>query len=103
MISLATGCIRKISYDTTICSIRGPYPEEPVPANAIWLISKKENGFAGAGVMIYEGHKVISSGPYELVRHPNYVGDLTLMIGIPLALGSWWGLVIFALVIPAMV
>jgi protein-S-isoprenylcysteine O-methyltransferase Ste14 len=72
-------------------------------ANVIWLISKKENSFAGAGVMLYEGHKVISTGPYAFVRHPNYVGDLTLVIGAPLALGSWWGLVIFALLIPAMV
>ncbi len=72
-------------------------------ANAIWYISKKENGFAGAGVMIYEGHRVISTGPYTRVRHPNYVGDLTLILGAPLALGSWWGLVIFALVMPAMV
>jgi protein-S-isoprenylcysteine O-methyltransferase Ste14 len=72
-------------------------------ANVIWFISKKENGFAGAGVMIYEGHRVISSGPYALVRHPNYVGDLTLVLGIPLALGSWWGLLVFPLIIPAIV
>ncbi len=74
-----------------------------VLANVIWFISKKENSFAGAGIMIYEGHKVISTGPYALVRHPNYVGDLILVLGAPLALGSWWGLVVFALLIPAMV
>lgn len=73
-----------------------------VLANAIWYVSKKENSFAGAGIMIYEGHKVISTGPYARVRHPNYVGDLTLVLGAPLALGSWWGLVIFALLLPAM-
>ncbi len=72
-------------------------------ANAIWFFSKKENGFAGAGVMIYEGHKVISTGPYAWVRHPNYVGDLILILGVPLALGSWWGQVILALLMPAMV
>ncbi len=72
-------------------------------ANVIWFISKKENSFAGAGIMIYEGHKVISTGPYALVRHPNYVGDLTLILGIPLTLGSWWGLVMIPLMIPAMV
>ncbi len=74
-----------------------------VLANGIWFISKKENSFAGAGIMIYEGHKVISTGPYALVRHPNYVGDLSLVFGASLALGSWWGLVIVALMIPAMV
>ncbi len=74
-----------------------------VLANIIWLVSKKENSFAGAGIMIYEGHKVISTGPYALVRHPNYVGDLTLILGAPLALGSWWGLLVLALFIPALV
>lgn len=74
-----------------------------VLANVIWYISKKENSFAGAGIMIYEGHKVISTGPYALVRHPNYVGDLTLVLGASLALGSWWGPAFFAMMIPAMV
>src|SRR5271157_350761 len=46
------------------------------------------------------GQKVISTGPYALVRHPKYVGDLFLVIGIPLALGSWWGLVIIAVITP---
>jgi len=47
-----------------------------VAANAIWLISKKENSYAGSAIKVYEGQKVISSGPYALVRHPNYAGDL---------------------------
>jgi len=74
-----------------------------VLANAIWFISKKENSYAGSAIKIYEGQKVVTTGPYALVRHPNYVGDLTLALGIPLALGTWWGLVIVALMIPAMV
>jgi protein-S-isoprenylcysteine O-methyltransferase Ste14 len=72
-------------------------------ANVIWLYSKKENSFAGSGIKIYDGQKVITTGPYALVRHPNYVGDLFLFFGVPLALGSWWGLVIFALLIPLVV
>ena len=73
-----------------------------VLANAIWLVSKRENSFAGAGILIYEGHKCITTGPYALVRHPNYAGDLLLVIGAPLALGSWWALIFFVLLIPAM-
>ena len=34
---------------------------------------------------------MISTGPYAIVRHPMYTGALLLMLGIPLALGSWWG------------
>jgi protein-S-isoprenylcysteine O-methyltransferase Ste14 len=74
-----------------------------VAANAIWLVSKKENSFAGSAIKVYEGQKVVTSGPYAWVRHPNYAGDLCLVLGIPLALGCWWGLGIFALLIPMMV
>jgi protein-S-isoprenylcysteine O-methyltransferase Ste14 len=74
-----------------------------VLANVIWYYSKKENSFAGSTVRIYEGHKVISTGPYARVRHPNYVGDQFLLIGMAMALGSWWGLVIPALLIPLLI
>ena len=33
-----------------------------------------------------------STGWYGFVRHPMYFGNVMLMIGIPLALGSYWGL-----------
>ena len=74
-----------------------------VLANLIWFYVQKENTFVGATVRIYEGQKVISSGPYALVRHPKYVGDLVLILGIPLALGSWWGLLVLAVSIPGLV
>ena len=37
--------------------------------------------------------QVVSTGPYAVVRHPMYTGALVMMIGVPIALGSWWGLV----------
>lgn len=52
----------------------------------------RENSFASATVEVREGQRVISSGPYALVRHPMYAGALPLFAGMPLALGSWWGL-----------
>ena len=42
----------------------------------------------------FNKQKVISTGLYGLVRHPMYVGVLIMIVGIPLALDSWWGLVI---------
>lgn len=74
-----------------------------VLANLIWFYVQKENTFVGATVRIFEGQKVISSGPYALVRHPKYVGDLVFIAGIPLALGSWWGLFVLAVTIPGLV
>ena len=40
--------------------------------------------------------------PYALVRHPKYVGDLFLLVGTPLALGSWWGLAFVILTLPGL-
>jgi protein-S-isoprenylcysteine O-methyltransferase Ste14 len=52
----------------------------------------RENTFASAIIEVGTGQKVISSGPYALVRHPMYLGWLVTFSGVPLALGSWWGL-----------
>jgi protein-S-isoprenylcysteine O-methyltransferase Ste14 len=51
-----------------------------------------QNGYAGATVTVESGQPVVSSGVYGFVRHPMYVGNVIMMIGIPLALGSYWGL-----------
>ena len=60
----------------------------------------KENTFTSATVEIAEDHKVISTGPYALVRHPMYGGGLLYFLGTPLALGSYWGLIAFAATMP---
>jgi protein-S-isoprenylcysteine O-methyltransferase Ste14 len=63
----------------------------------------RENSFGGSTIRIAEDHKVISTGPYALVRHPMYAAALPMLIGIPLALGSWWGLLVVAVFVPALV
>lgn len=55
----------------------------------------KENSFAAATIKLSSGQKVISTGPYSIVRHPMYSGALIMLFGTPLALGSWWGLLMF--------
>ena len=57
----------------------------------------RENTYGGATIRVEEGQKVISTGPYRIVRHPMYTAGLLMFTAIPLALGSWWGL-LFALV-----
>jgi protein-S-isoprenylcysteine O-methyltransferase Ste14 len=52
----------------------------------------KENSFAASTVRVESDQKVISTGPYALVRHPMYSGAVIMFAGIPPALGSWWGL-----------
>jgi protein-S-isoprenylcysteine O-methyltransferase Ste14 len=63
----------------------------------------RENSFASATIKLAPDQKVISTGPYALVRHPMYFGGLVMFVGIPLALGSWWGLLVFALMVPAII
>jgi protein-S-isoprenylcysteine O-methyltransferase Ste14 len=52
-----------------------------------------QNSYASATVQVQADQKVVSSGLYGLVRHPMYTGNVIMMVGIPLALGSYWGLV----------
>jgi len=55
----------------------------------------KENTFAAATIEIATDQKIITTGPYSMVRHPMYSGALIMLFGTPLALGSWWGLLVF--------
>ena len=54
----------------------------------------KENTFTSAIIEIGDDQRVITTGPYALVRHPMYIGALVMLIGVPLALGSFWGLLV---------
>jgi protein-S-isoprenylcysteine O-methyltransferase Ste14 len=63
----------------------------------------KENTFTSATIEVAPDQKVISSGPYALVRHPMYAGAIVMLLGIPIALGSWWGLLVIAAMIPALI
>ena len=55
----------------------------------------KENTFTAATIAVTPDQKVVSTGPYAVVRHPMYSGALVMLLGTPLALGSWWGLLMF--------
>lgn len=50
------------------------------------------NTFGAATVRVEAGQRVVSTGPYAVVRHPMYSGALLLIVGVSLALGSYWRL-----------
>jgi protein-S-isoprenylcysteine O-methyltransferase Ste14 len=60
----------------------------------------RQNTFTSATIEIAPGQKVVSAGPYAFLRHPMYFGSLLFLIGMPLALGSYWGL---AVLIPMLI
>jgi protein-S-isoprenylcysteine O-methyltransferase Ste14 len=69
----------------------------------ITFLVVRENTFSGANIKVFKDQKVISTGPYALVRHPMYTGTLLFTLAAPLALGSWWGFLPVLLAIPMMV
>ena len=54
----------------------------------------KENTFTSATIQVDPAQRVVSTGPYAIVRHPMYTGALVILFGTPIALGSWWGMLI---------
>jgi protein-S-isoprenylcysteine O-methyltransferase Ste14 len=59
---------------------------------SVMMLVVIQNNYAAATVRVEPGQKVISTGLYGLVRHPMYTGNVIMMVGIPVALGSYWGL-----------
>jgi protein-S-isoprenylcysteine O-methyltransferase Ste14 len=68
---------------------------------AIYFVFK-ENTFTSATIELASDQKVISTGPYALVRHPMYAGGIIMLLGMPIALGSWWGVLVLAAMMPVL-
>lgn len=66
-----------------------------------WVLAA--NSYASRIIQVEKGQRVISAGPYRLVRHPMYFGAAVSILFSPLALGSYWALPVFALIIPVLV
>jgi len=63
----------------------------------------RENSFAAATIQSPRDQRVISTGPYGWIRHPMYATALVMLLGIPIALGSWWGILIVVALVPALI
>jgi protein-S-isoprenylcysteine O-methyltransferase Ste14 len=59
----------------------------------------RENSYTSRIVEVVEGQKVVTTGPYSLVRHPMYAGVVLMYLATPIALGSFWALGFFVPVI----
>ncbi len=58
----------------------------------LFVLVMRENRYASRVVEVEPGQKLVSTGPYAVVRHPMYVSVLAIYGMTPLALGSFWGL-----------
>lgn len=60
----------------------------------------KENSYASTVIQVEKEQRVITTGPYAIVRHPMYLGLILMMLFTPLALGSFWAIIPALLIIP---
>jgi len=65
----------------------------------------RENSFAAPVVRVQRerAQRVIDTGPYAIVRHPMYASALSYLVGMPLLLGSWYGLAVVPLIVAGLV
>lgn len=66
---------------------------------AVWAL----HGFYTARLGIQPGHRLITAGPYGLVRHPGYLGEIASVLGMSLALSSFIGLIATILLFPLLI
>ncbi|OFB36453.1 hypothetical protein BA059_24110 [Mycolicibacterium sp. (ex Dasyatis americana)] len=95
------------------CGLDHRFGWSPVPTVVSWIgnvmfaiglvitiFTIVQNSYASANITVESEQTLVSTGLYGLVRHPMYMGALLMVAGMPLALGSWWGL---AVLIPVLV
>lgn len=71
--------------------------------NYLIFLVYRENTFSSATIEVAADQRVISTGPYAIVRHPMYASGLLYLAGMPPALGSYWAFVPMVGMLPFLV
>jgi len=74
-----------------------------VASFVILFVVMKQNSYAAATIRVEADQPVISTGVYALIRHPMYAGALPLLVFTPLALGSYWALLVLIPLLPVLI
>lgn len=61
-----------------------------VLGGAIVFVVFRANTFTSSIIAVEPAQRVVTTGPYAIVRHPFYAGTTLMGVGIPLILGSFW-------------
>ena len=69
----------------------------------LFFAAMKSNSYAASTIQVEKGQPVVSTGPYAYVRHPMYSGALLLVAAMPLALDSWWSVLLVVPFFPVLV
>ena len=65
-------------------------------AYALYAEVMRENAYLSRTIKVEQGQTVVDTGLYGIVRHPMYAVTLLLFLAMPLVLGSWYALIVFA-------
>lgn len=65
-------------------------------AYALYAEVMRENAYLSRTIKVEAGQKVVDTGLYGVVRHPMYMATVLLFLMMPLILGSWYALIVFA-------
>ena len=65
-------------------------------AYALYAEVMRENAYLSRTIKVEAGQTVVDTGLYGIVRHPMYMATVLLFLMIPLVLGSWYALIVFA-------
>ena len=62
----------------------------------LFFLTFRENAYLSPAVRVQaeRGQTVVSTGPYQYVRHPMYATAIIFLVGTTLLLGSWYGLIL---------
>jgi protein-S-isoprenylcysteine O-methyltransferase Ste14 len=94
---------RRFGWSAVPCG--GVVAGDVLVALGLYLVSVvyRANTFSSATIEIAENQRVVSTGPYAVVRHPMYASASLYLLGTPLALGSYWGFVPVAAMMPFLI
>ena len=65
-------------------------------AYALYAEVMRENAYLSRTIKVEQGQTVVDTGLYGIVRHPMYAVTLLLFLAMPLVLGSFYALIVFA-------
>ena len=65
-------------------------------AYALYAEVMRENAYLSRTIKVEEGQKVVDTGLYGIIRHPMYSATILLFLMMPVVLGSWYALIVFA-------
>lgn len=66
----------------------------------VWAMTLLRSSYS-RGLQVSESQRLVTAGPYRVVRHPGYVGSLLVWLGFAMGLGSWVATLLAAVVLGA--